>query len=127
VKIATHRHIVFYVFSLALLTWLPVFHPTFILVVSPITISFTCFSAYTQFLGISLNQSTLVGSCRHFKSPHSFYLIISLLVHNLSLYLSFISSSCEAIIIIIIFMVHHGGIKDRRNWRSLDTTDHCPI
>jgi len=42
--------------------------------------------------------------CRHFKSPYSFHWFTSLLVHNLSLYLSFISSSCEAIIIVIIII-----------------------
>jgi len=41
----------------------------------------------------------MAGFCRHFKSPDSFHWITSLLVHNLPLYLSFISSSCEAIII----------------------------
>jgi len=44
--------------SLALLTWLPDFHLTFIFVVSSSTISFTCFTAcsiYVQCLGISLH------------------------------------------------------------------------
>jgi len=44
-------------------------------------------------------KATMVGFCRHLKSPLSFHWITSLPVHNLSLYLSFISSSCEAIII----------------------------
>ena len=64
---------------LALLTWLPDFHLTFIFVVSSTTNSFTCITAYScsQCPGISLHQCTLVGFCRHFKSPHSFHRVIS--------------------------------------------------
>jgi len=63
------------------------------------------YNVHMQCLGISLHQPTMVGFCRHYKSPHSFHWITSLLVHNLSLYLTFISCSCEAIIIIIVIII----------------------
>jgi len=64
------------ILSMALLTWLPDFHLTFLS-----SVIFTCFTVVyssTQCLGISLHQSAyrpIVGFCRHFKPPHCYMTI----------------------------------------------------
>ena len=84
--------------------------------ISSTTIPFTYITAYlcTQCLRLSLHKITMVGFCGHFKSPSlisQHHFIIRTL---LSLYVSFIPSSCEAIIIIIIIILRNNMEQPHR-------------